>query len=357
MKWVQYIVNLMIIIGSCQVYAEIPFPGRCNWQDENNDIYSMKFIGTINLGTLYVPRDAPVGSVIGQDWVNIPINTSIMKQLYCYSKAAISTSVSGGSVINNVTVANKRVPAGSLFSTNIPGVGVAFKTGDIDLSKESGSPPYFPYTVRTGFLSAFTIPNIPVSVLVVKTGEISIGTQILKASSEVAVDGAGVVEKFSVDANITRSECIVPATSRRISVDMGNVSIYEIKPAGTEGAALQSFTIPLTDCISGSYPTVSNNYFTSSYVNVSLDGNSGSVIVDKGKGILGLNDKSTATGVAVQILQAETNIPMTLGSSVKLKRVEDGGMSLDFNARYVKIDDSPTVGSANATATFTITYK
>ncbi|MDQ9127108.1 fimbrial protein [Serratia fonticola] len=357
MKWMQYIVTLIMLFSNKQAYADVPMPGNCNWESEDGKFYATSFEGTINLGTLYIPRDAPVGSIIGQDWVNIPINTSSMKQLACFSKAAITTMVSGGTVINNITVANNRVPTGSLFSTNIPGVGIAFKTSSINVSTVSGTPPYFPYTVRTGRLSLLTTPNIPVSVLLVKTADISMGLQKLNASSQIITDGTGVIEKFKVNATIIRSECVLPVTSKQISVYMGNISISKLKPAGTEGSTLQSFQIPLTDCISGSYPSVSNNYFTSSYVNLSLSGNSGSTIIDVDKGILGLNSKSTAKGVAVQILQAGSNIPMTLGRSVKMKRVTDGSMSLDFDARYIKTNDSPTAGSANASATFTITYK
>ncbi|MFN3070504.1 fimbrial protein [Serratia sp. J2] len=361
MKLIKYIFTLVTLLFHGQAYADVPIPGNCNWETENGNFYDRAFQGKIDLGTLYIPRDAPVGSVIGKDWVNIPIDTSSMKQLACYSRAAIRTTVTSGSVINNVTVANNRVPAGNLFSTNIPGVGVAFRTGSmngsINLSTVSGTPPYFPYTVRTGFLSLFTTPNIPVSVLLVKTSDISMGSQKLNASSEIIVDGSGVIEKFTVNATIIRSECVLPATSKQISVYMGNVSISKLKPAGTEGSLLQSFQIPLTDCISGSYPSVSNNYFTSSYVNLSLSGNSGSTIIDTDKGILGLNSKSTATGVAVQILQTGSNKPMTLGRSVQMKRVTDGSMSIDFDARYIRTNDSPTAGSANASATFTITYK
>lgn len=358
MKCIQYIMTLItVLFSNSYAYADVPNPGKCLWEGDDGYFYKKTFQGTIDLGTLYIPRDAPVGSIIGQEWVNIPINTSSMKQLSCFSRPSIRTEVSGGSGVSNVTVANNKVPNGSIFTTNVPGVGIAFKTSVLDLSTSSGNPPYYPYTVSVGTLAAFKIKNIPTSVLLVKTSEISMGSQDLKASSEIFADGGGSIEKFTVNAKIIRSECVLPSTSKNISVYMGNVSISKLKPAGTETPYMQSFQIPLTDCISGSYPKVSNNYFTSSYVNLSLNGNSGSAILDIDKGILGLNNQSTATGVAIQILQAGSNTPMPLGHNVQMKRVEDGGMTLDFNARYIKINDSATAGTANASATFTISYK
>ena len=346
-----------LMLGNNYSYAETPSSGTCAWERADGTIWYANYKGAINLGTLYIPRDAPVGSIIGSDWVNIPINTSQMKHLVCYNRAGISTSVNGATVINNITAANNRVPAGSIYSTNIPGVGIAFKTSDLNLSLESGTKPYFPYSVRVGFLEKYTIPNIPVSVLLIKTGNISMGAQTLNATSQIIVDGANIVENFVVNAKIVRSECSLPTASKQISVFLGNVSISNLKTSGVEGAELQSFSIPLTDCISGSYPNVPNNLFTSSYVNLTLAGNSGSSILDAQQGVLGLNSKSTATGVAVQILNAGSNLPMPLGTSKQMKRIIDGGMSLDFNARYIKIGDTPTAGTANASATFTITYK
>lgn len=351
-----YLIILLLALIGNSAMAKTPPSGTCSWESKNG-LETKTFVGSINLGTVFIPRDAPIGSIIGSDWINIPIDTSIMKQLTCFNRASIRGSIIGSLVNDDINVASNRVPSGSIFTTNIPGVGISFKTSDLKLSQESGSVPFFPFVVRLGFLSTYSIGYIPVSVILIKIGEIPMGSHALNSNSEIITDGGGVIEKFKVSANITRSECVLPNSSKQISVPMGNVPISEIEYPSIDGSELKDFQIPLVDCISGSYPKVPGNYYTSSFAYLSIGGNSGSSILDFDKGLLGLNSKSTASGIAIQILRKGDSNPMRLGSAVPIKRVTDGGMSLDFQARYVKIKENPTPGTANASATFTITYK
>lgn len=355
-KTVYHLSILLSVLICNSVMAKDPPSGTCSWETKNG-FETKTFSGSINLGTVFVPRDAAIGSIIGSDWVNIPIDTSTMKHLACYNRAAIRTSIAGTLVTDNINVAGNRVPSGSIFTTNIPGVGISFKTSDLNLPKESGNAPFFPFVVRLGFLSSYSIANIPVSIVLIKIGEIPMGSHALNSNSEIVTDGAGVIEKFTVNANVTRSECVLPNSSKQISVPMGSIPISDLQYPSTDGSELKDFQIPLIDCISGSYPKVPGNYYTSSFVYLSISGNSGSSILDFDNGVLGLNSKSTAAGIAIQILRSDDSNPMTLGSSVPIKRVKDGGMSLDFMARYVKVKEKPTPGTANASATFTITYK
>lgn len=71
--------------------------------------------------------------------------------------------------------------------------------------------------------------------------------------------------------------------------------------------------------------------------------------------LLALNDSSTASGLAVEILDAAHH---RLAMGEQTPRVEfdsQGNASLDFSARYVTVA-TPTAGTANADSEFTLTY-
>lgn len=346
---------LFAVFYSISAHAILPAEGSCYWEGHDAKLYTATFTRTVDLGTLNIPRDAPLGTVIGSGWVDVSPNTSSMDHLSCFSRPGITTSIDSGSVVNNISVAGQSIPAGSVYSTNIPGVGIVFKSSTLDLTTTSGTPPYFPYAVRVPALKTFNITTISVNVLLVKTGVIAMGSQQLKSSSQIKVDGADVIEKMTVTGTIIRSECVLPTTSKQITVPMGNISLSELKTTNDQSAHMQSFEIPLTNCVSVNTANKGNQK-EPSYVNLSLSGNAGSAIVNSSSGVLGLNSQSTASGVGVQILQ-EGGAPMPLGKSVQMKKVTDGAMSIGFDARYVKTNDAPTPGSANASATFTITYK
>ncbi|MET0889341.1 MAG: fimbrial protein, partial [Stenotrophomonas maltophilia] len=123
------------------------------------------------------------------------------------------------------------------------------------------------------------------------------------------------------------------------------------------------FNITLNSCIAGTYYPVTGGFVQGNFANIQLDAIRGSTVVDADRGMLGLspsaNPDEDARGVAVQVLQPDGTTPMTLGMPVQLNRITNGTTLVPLKARYIQIGDghSPTPGTANAYASFTVTYR
>ncbi|MBN1084366.1 fimbrial protein [Erwinia aphidicola] len=73
--------------------------------------------------------------------------------------------------------------------------------------------------------------------------------------------------------------------------------------------------------------------------------------------MLGLDKSSKASGIGIQLLKEDGVTPFPLGTATLVGAVEKGDMTLNFNARYIKTSPKPQPGSANAKASFTVSYK
>ncbi|PMY64843.1 MULTISPECIES: fimbrial protein [Pseudomonas] len=319
---------------------------------------------TINFGNIYIPRDAPIGSVIGtreyyvsRDWKNTFV---------CRAPGDNIQFSTANKIISDIPVAGTTLASGSLMGTNISGIGVIVRTEEPSYNWEiTGSYPYVPYTITLGptsqrgrfFRSAYWVT-------LVKIGEITTGSQDFShqlLSSLYASDISGPIDQLFLDGSITRSECTLPkGVGTQIKVSMGTIEKRHFNGKGSTSDAA-GFNIQLTDCVSGSYPTDQPwNFFQTSNANIRFEGAKGSTVLDADKGILSLNSDSTATGLAVQILQADGKTPVTLGVDTPIVRLQDGITDVPLKARYIQTSSSaagPQPGSANATANFTLTYK
>ena len=90
-------------------------------------------------------------------------------------------------------------------------------------------------------------------------------------------------------------------------------------------------------------------------VNIKLD--NVSPLIDAKNGVLGLNSDSTAKGVGVQLLY--NNAPVQFGKVIKYGVTLSRGqvVNIPFRAAYYKASTKVQSGSANATASFTMTYQ
>ena len=88
-------------------------------------------------------------------------------------------------------------------------------------------------------------------------------------------------------------------------------------------------------------------------VNLTLDGNADNA----SSGILSLSSSSTAQGVGIQLLKGDGN-PVSLGKPWKVTDAPPAStLSVPLAARYYQTKSGTRPGTANGTATFTISYK
>ncbi|WP_321833397.1 fimbrial protein [Pseudomonas kulmbachensis] len=321
---------------------------------------------TFDMGSHYVPRDAPIGSVIGT--ANKSYTYSFSGSLRCNRGDTLST------LANWPVVPGIKVPAllqdGTVFKTNIPGVGMIVESRWLALKGwevVSGNYSYSPFTIRmTQLNGVISFPAVVRFTLVKTSHDIPVGTtKLVNGTSAVRFySGSKILFSTFVTGSVIRSECSLPNTSpggqTYIDVPMGSVQRREFKGKDSYLDS-KAFSIPLTSCVAGTYPTDQSwNFYENSNVNIKFEGAGGSAIIDAARGIVGLTTDSTAKGVAVQIMRKDGVTALKLNEDVPLAQIKGISMSIDLKARYIQTSDSPMgpePGVANAKAAFSVTYK
>lgn len=315
-------------------------------------------ISTIGL-THYIPRDAPIGSLISSG----SINYDGTRQHTCANRSVVAQMLAGPR-IPSMVVANSgssgTVDIGlHLYKTAIEGISLgAMKSDgrhcDASGAEMSKSQLYFPF-VATSCSNRY---ETRVYYYLYKTGDIAPGVHTLSQPGlQVLFDGA-VQSSLTLNQTIIVAGCAMPASSdNRIDVEMPPTYVADFKADRSAGPA-KRFQIPLQGCVKGFYSTYYPwNYFQGNYANIRFEPSRGSTVLDAQAGIIGLRPESTATGIGVQVLK-EDMTAVQLGEELQIKHVEDGITMLPFNARYVQVGDTPpTGGTADATVNFTVTFK
>ncbi|WP_422526543.1 fimbrial protein [Serratia fonticola] len=298
---------------------------------------------SIDFGNITVQRDAPIGSVIAQ------------KTTFNLAQRGEFVSCNGGIAgaknrWGDVTLPTTTYNGETLYGTGITGISLRIITPGAGVSAGLYKTGPFPRDVDTP--CRFTGNNWlwtnyycgdswgPVRFELVKTAQstssgISLGGIILKAG----VVNQGSVYSYTLKPFIIQTvACSV--SNPTIVVPMGKISKSAFHGVGSV-TARRPFTIDL-NCDAGAR------------VAVTLVGTTGS---NDTIGVLELNpDTNKASGVGVQILQQNT--PIRLGTAIKTGVAHSlGPYSIPFSARYFQTKDSVTAGTANSTATFTMTYQ
>jgi type 1 fimbria pilin len=338
------------------VFVAEPAIAACTWESSD---WTPKQL-TLNGGTVFAPRDIPVGSTLNTTGGirELPFGD----RLVCGLQATYSTTLIGP-VVNNIPVDTINVAANSLLQTNVPGIGLAmYMTGFAAPWQipAGNSARFIPFTLNLNISYALSgMPSAMVRYALIKTGDIPPGTHSINQLVATGTSDRGHIFDITFIATVTVAGCSMPAApGNQIDVPMGTWEKREFNGKNSTTPA-QPFAITLNSCIAGNnYPSNTNGYFNNNYANIQVDGNKTSTIIDAANGVLSLSSDSTAQGVAIQVLRAD-GTPMNLGLPVRLTRVVNGTTSVPLQARYIQTGDGPTPqpGSANGYASFTVTYR
>lgn len=159
-------------------------------------------------------------------------------------------------------------------------------------------------------------------------------TTITKAA---AADGT-----INFTGNVTDQTYTVVAGSANQTIPMGNISAKAFKSAG-DTALPTKFSIALTSCPE-----------TVTKASVKFDG----TYAQGNSTLLSLNSESgVATGLGVALYEADgtTQIPMASFSNAQSVQ-KDINNVFTYVAKYMATSDKVTVGPANATTQFSISY-
>lgn len=320
-----------------------------------------------NMGTLYVPRDAVAGTVIGAVRVQ---ETS--RDLNALLLACRSTG--GGTIWFHANAARGVYPDmplidghdynGHVLRTNVPGIGVIVElywpfTGQYQdfwtpIDRNPPLVPFAAYHTNSG-ISGPELFSLINRVTLVKTGDIApgiwdVGGELF--SAEVDHDLTGKVLTYELQATVVQTQCsIVGDPVSANPVKLGEWSTSDFTGPGFTTPDVP-FHIRLTSCQIDPDPA------NLTQATIELDGIDGSAPVGPGgANVFSLTTDSDARGMGIQMLYDGRPIP--LNTEVPLQPLEDGTTLLNFHARFYQTEPSSAVraGVAKGALNFTLRYR
>ncbi|MDH0729991.1 type 1 fimbrial protein [Pseudomonas sichuanensis] len=321
-------------------------------------------------GNLVVGRDAPIGSLIFSSETLHTYRTVVFSpvKIDCPEQTVFEVTTPLRQETGSPWVA----PGEVLLHTNIPGVGLAVLASFGDPlpgrhwqfipgqglfgwgvpHREIISPAEVGGAIEVPFVN-----SLKYHYRLIKIGPIDpgMGPQPLAGHTLAQFTSNRSGKVLEVDfsgGTLNVAQCgLTGEPSKQVRVPMGTWQVSHFSGPGSF-TDTKSFYLPFMKCVGG---TVPGNY-PIGYLR--LDPRNGSPVVDSANGIIGLNSESDATGIGVQVMEEYGPKPMRLTEEVPLFEVPNYELVLPLSARYIQLGDAtPTAGVANASLSFTLTYK
>ncbi|WP_368541103.1 fimbrial protein [Enterobacter soli] len=311
------------------------------------------FIGspyTVDYGNIVVQRDVAVGQAISNE-----IYGTLAHAFTCAAAAdeGSSAGMKSGVLPYLFTSSSGR----RVYATTLPGVGISFgyyKNTSAGPAKYSGTTWITAENMATVSWSSnagdLDINDFQPIIQFWKTGNIVSGSLSGQLASFIAYTArsrggalGGEIPILAGAGSITQVACTI--RTPHLAYAFGEVNVGDFgDAAGTTPPSAQKTQSLILDCDS------------SANINMILTGlqhpevGDPSVLALTGQGSAGV-----AGGVGVQLLY--NGVPLTLNSNLLLKRSAGGQEMFPLTARYYQTRSSVTTGSANASATLTLTYQ
>lgn len=342
------------------LFASSDVLALCKWDGGSP---SGQLLYDIQLDNLWVPRDAPVGSVIR--------TANRMRTTNATGQTLLCPVVNVGDRADANLPNTARIFPGPLppisgvetdrvLETNIPGVGVHVRLGIPYVGGYVNewipqTPVSIPYTGYQDQLSGLPISMsyLETYITVIKTGEIPPGPHDF-AGQELftgTFTGVGSVLKANLHGSLRQAQCALGADP--VSADPVDLEKHDLSSFTGEGSTTAAipFHINLNQCADD--PAGGN-----ARVYIQLDVTKGATVIDADKGLFSLiPDPAAASGLGVQILRADGVTPAELGRELDMTAITPGDMRIGFNARFYQVAPQVTPGEAQSALNFTIYYK
>ncbi|MEE4130007.1 fimbrial protein [Pseudomonas viridiflava] len=345
-------------------------------QNPNNDCYWVSTPGIKDfrrdIGTLYIPRDARIGSVIGT--VDMSARSTDLANLHaaCGNNGtvllefnAVATAPIFPGVIDPI---NGEDVTGKIVQTNIPGVGVRIKLGYPFTTPfgpcancflpVGGNPtvPYLGINDHQQMLTSLSMTYLTNVITLVKTGPIPPGPHQLDGGElwSGSVTTLGRIMRYGLVGTIIQAQCTVG--SNPVSADP--VQLGEWNSSDFTGPGFTTPPVPFSIALSNCETDASGAFVSTAHIQ--LDGVNGSAPVGPASnGIFSLTSDSGAEGMGIQILKADGVTPMELQAEVPLVTIMPGSTTLNFNARFYQTHTRSEIrpGLAKGALSFTMTYR
>ncbi|RSB16623.1 fimbrial protein [Citrobacter farmeri] len=296
----------------------------------------------VNFGAISVPRDLSVGGVI----TRVRFGNYIDEALFCWgstndiskSHTAVLLSYNNGKSNGNI--------AHDVYATNIEGVGIRV----MNTTYPSGDKSYYTNPASINMMRYSSIASAPVDVELIKTGDIKSGTLAageigqyyatdadyvrLGTVTEIMMQGGGNIIQHSCSVTTSGLNFILPDVNAN---EFGSTVGYSPSATDTQNLGLEC------DANANISATLSGV--------INPDLNDPSVLALTGQG--GAN---VAEGVGIQLIY--NGKPLKIDEVMELKTSPGGVESLPITARYYQtLNEVKRVGTANTSATLTLTYQ
>ncbi|WP_051414862.1 fimbrial protein [Pseudomonas sp. QTF5] len=355
------LVGLLGFVAGFHHFPAQATPNSCDWRTGAG---TMTFHQ--NLGSVFVPRDAPVGSVIGRASQFIRTSNNEGRAIICENDGNVRLSFNAHTSVplaqGLLLATGTQVAPNTLMQTNIPGVGVQIKLlFPFDNSASNAFVPDFgdstvPFSAhhqRPMGAALLTFSRLESRITLIKTGQIPPGPQTLNGQELFSGSFSGITGKaFGVGliGTVVQAHCGTSQVSAD-PVQLGDWDAVDFSGPGYTTTAVP-FKITLASCVTD------GRDINIAYANIHLEGASGSQPATP-SGVFSLTADSSAEGMGIQILRGDGLTPVELEREVPLKPISNGDTVLDFTARYYQLGASSDIraGSAKGALNFTLTYK
>lgn len=315
----------------------------------------------LNIGTVYVPRDASVGSVIGM--FDQPFSRASLEGTYvsCENDGNTLTFITrpvAPIFANPLPPVQGEDVTGKVFETGIPGIGAMIKLRHPfdGLAPDSFVPntrPVVPFLAQLrAVVPSLRITTLDGNVTLIKTGPIAPGPQAVDSTLFYAQFNL-IPRAFDVQLSgtVLQAQCQVSTVSDD-PVNLGDWRTSDFSGVGNGTTAIP-FNIRLGSC------EADPGNVNVAWANIRLDGVNGSVPIPGVEGAFSLTGDSTAAGVGIQVLRGDGLTPVALGRDVPMVAVSAGDSVMDFTARFYQVGDSRDIvaGQAKGALSFTISYQ
>src|SRR5471032_458372 len=354
--------SLLGLVAGCHLSLSA-HANTCTWTGAGG---AMDF--QADVGTVYVPRDAAVGTIIGVIDQRVRASAPGHAGITCSNDGSVVLDFNARVLTPFEHKVNAHAGRGGstdqILTTNIPGVGAIITletpltgTGSNSFIPVAGSSvvPYDAIIDRNLVLAFQLLNSMFTRLTLVKTGVIAPGPQRLNRQMfDGYFSGIGKGFGYGLSGTVIQSQCAVGADPVSLDpVPLGDWNTSDFTHPGFTTTPT-SFRITLTRCESDS---TDRNIATAF---ISLDGANGSLPEGDGSnGVFSLSSGSTATGIGIQILRAD-GTPVPLVTDVSFGAIKDGvDKTLDFKAQYYQILDSSQIrpGKAEGALGFTVTFQ
>ncbi|WP_236238143.1 fimbrial protein [Pseudomonas faucium] len=318
----------------------------------------------IQLGMNWVPRDAPIGTVIAT-WDRLRTMNDGLFALMCPVpvpglRADVNMPSTARIFPGSLPPINGRDLTGRVLETSVPGVGLHVYldfpyNGLADNAWKPTTWRSIPYvgSITTPSPVAHRMTYLDAEYTLIKIGDIPAGPNDF-AGQELftgTFTTVGNVLRANLFGSVHQAQCSLQANA--VSADPVDLGSHEASSFTQEGTVTASvpFHINLNNCEDDPNGGTAR-------VHVELEVAKGATVIDADRGLFSLSPEAdSAQGLGIQILHADGVSPAVLHRELDVTPISPGDMRIDFNARYYQTAPTVRAGVAKSALNFTLYYK